>query len=199
MDASRWDQRYTGEDLVWSVEPNQFVAAHLADLTPGFAIDMAAGEGRNAIWLAEQGWDVAAVDFSSVALAKGRELSESRDAALTWVEADVTTWSPTLPADLVLLSYLQLADGLREDVLRRAAGWVAPGGMLLVVAHDKTNVARGHGGPPSADVCYDLDGTVAALEGLEIAHAAVEERHVATDDGDRVARDTVVLATRPDG
>lgn len=198
MDAAGWDERYAGADLVWSVEPNEFVAQHVAGRTPGFAIDLAAGEGRNAIWLAGRGWDVAAVDFSSVALAKGRQLAEARDATVTWVEADVTSWSPTLPADLVLLSYLQLPDGLREDVVRRAAGWVGPGGAVLVVGHDKANVAHGHGGPPSTEVCYDLDATVAALDELEVTHAAVEERHVATDDGDRVALDTVVLATRPD-
>src|SRR2546430_7187246 len=66
MDAAEWDQRYAGTELVWSAEPNRFVAAELADLPPGRALDLAAGEGRNSVWLAERGWAVTAVDFSRV-------------------------------------------------------------------------------------------------------------------------------------
>ena len=92
----QWDARYAATELVWSVTPNQFVAAELADLPPGRAVDLAAGEGRNAIWLASRGWDVTAVDFSQVALDKGRRLAESQRLAgsVTWVCADATTWQP---------------------------------------------------------------------------------------------------------
>ncbi len=75
MDAHAWDDRYAAAELVWSVEPNQFVAAECADLPPGRAVDLAAGEGRNAIWLARRGWSVTAVDFSQVGLDKGRKLA----------------------------------------------------------------------------------------------------------------------------
>ena len=74
MDARDWDRRYADSELVWSSRPNQFVESELADLVPGRAMDVAAGEGRNAIWLAAQGWDVTAVDFSLVGLDKGRSL-----------------------------------------------------------------------------------------------------------------------------
>jgi 2-polyprenyl-3-methyl-5-hydroxy-6-metoxy-1,4-benzoquinol methylase len=63
MDAQAWDERYTASELLWSATPNQFVAAELSDLAPGRAVDLAAGEGRNALWLAERGWHVTAVDF----------------------------------------------------------------------------------------------------------------------------------------
>ena len=75
MDADAWDERYAAAELVWSREPNQFVAAELADLPPGTAVDLAAGEGRNAIWLAARGWAATAVDFSQVALDKGARLA----------------------------------------------------------------------------------------------------------------------------
>ncbi len=71
MDSRAWDERYAASELVWSSTPNQFVAAEVADLTPGRALDLAAGEGRNALWLAERGWQVTAVDFSLVGLDKG--------------------------------------------------------------------------------------------------------------------------------
>ena len=86
MDADAWDQRYAASELVWSQEPNQFVAAELADLPPGTAVDLAGGEGRNAIWLASRGWSATAVDFSQVALDKGARLagiSTSRGCAPT--------------------------------------------------------------------------------------------------------------------
>ena len=98
MDSEAWDERYAATELVWSAEPNQFVAAECADLAPGRAVDLAAGEGRNAIWLAGRGWAVTAVDFSSVALERGRRLAAAEpDPALSerisWLAVDVLTAS----------------------------------------------------------------------------------------------------------
>jgi SAM-dependent methyltransferase len=90
MDAHDWDERYAATGLVWSAGPNQFVEAELADMPPGRALDLAAGEGRNAIWLARQGWQVTAVDFSQAGLDKGRLLAG--DLGVDWVCADATTW-----------------------------------------------------------------------------------------------------------
>src|SRR5271154_7398266 len=72
VDSQQWDERYSAAGFVWATGPNQFVAAELAGLPPGRAIDLAAGEGRNTVWLAERGWRVTAVDFSRVGLGKGR-------------------------------------------------------------------------------------------------------------------------------
>ena len=198
MDTAMWDERYARSDYVWTVTVNRFVADHLSDLEPGRAIDLAAGEGRNAVWLAGRGWDVTAVDFSSVGLAKAARLAADHEVAIDLVEADVTTWQPDEPVDLVLIAYLQLLPEDRLGVLARAATWIGPGGTLLVVAHDASNVEHGHGGPPSAAVCYDLDETVAALDVLDVILAEVAERPVETDQGTAIALDTVVLARRPD-
>ena len=98
MDARAWDERYAASELVWSATPNQFVAAELADLDPGRALDLAAGEGRNALWLADRGWQVTAVDFSQVALDKGRALQarheHGSDLQVDWVRADALTFEP---------------------------------------------------------------------------------------------------------
>jgi len=196
MDRTAWDERYASKDYLWTVEPNRFVQQHVAQLTPGTAIDLATGEGRNAVWLAGQGWQVTAVDFSPVGLDKARRLAADHDVDVEWVEADVTAYQPSATFDLVLVAYLQLSTASRVEVLRRAAGWVARGGTMLVVAHDRSNVTEGHGGPPSPEVCYDVDETVAALEGLTPSVAEVARRPVQTDEGERVALDTVVVATR---
>src|SRR5439155_11609907 len=128
MDASTWDDRYRAQDLVWGGPPNRWVVDELADATPGRAVDLACGEGRNALWLAAHGWQVTGVDFSAVAIHKAREL-DSRG-LVTWVVADATTHRSD-PVDLALLCYLQLPADERRLAVRAAAAAVAPGGELL--------------------------------------------------------------------
>jgi len=197
MDSAKWDERYSTSELIWTGRANQFVEANLADLEPGTAIDLGAGEGRNAVWLTSRGWTVTAVDFSQVGLDKAQQLASEHGVDIVTVQADATTWQPDDPVDLVVLSYLQLPADQQRTVLEHAATWLAPGGTLFVIAHDRSNVDRGHGGPPSADVCYNVDDTVAALDGLDVTIAEVAERHVETDDGTKVALDTLVIAQRP--
>jgi ubiquinone/menaquinone biosynthesis C-methylase UbiE len=194
-----WDERYSGDDFVWHVAPNQFVASHLSKRTPGTAIDLGAGEGRNAVWLAQQGWRVRAVDFSAIGLEKGRTLATQHGVAdaIDFVTADALVYEPPELVDLVLLSYLQLPVVERCTVLERAATWLAPGGRLFVIAHDRSNVEEGHGGPSSAEVCYDVSESVAVLHGLDVITAEVVQRSVETDDGPRTALDTLVIADRP--
>ncbi|MHC3474830.1 class I SAM-dependent methyltransferase [Streptomyces sp. 7R007] len=135
MDAASWDKRYRGSELVWKAEPNPFVAEELAGLKPsGRAVDLAAGEGRNAVWLAERGWEVDAVDFSAVALEKAEALAADRGVRLRTVHADLTLWTPAEATyDLALIAYLHLPWPEMAQVLPRAAAAVRPGGTLLLV------------------------------------------------------------------
>jgi SAM-dependent methyltransferase len=197
MESAHWDQRYSTSELVWTGRANQFVEAHLADLEPGTAIDLGAGEGRNAVWLAGRGWTVTAVDFSQVGLDKAVRLAAEHGVEIATVCADATTWAPDAPVDLVVMSYLQLPVEQQRIVLEHAATWLAPDGTLFVIAHDRANVEHGHGGPPSADVCYTVESTVAAISGLDVTTAEVAERRVDTPDGTKVALDTLVIARRP--
>ena len=178
MDASAWDERYAASELVWSREPNQFVAAELADLPAGTAVDLAAGEGRNAIWLASRGWTATAVDFSQVALDKGARLAADLDSSLDasldvtldleWVCADATTWQPPHPVDLVVIAYLQVPAEDRRRGVRSAASMLRPGGTLLLVAHDSTNIAEGTGGPQDPAVLMTAEDVLTDLEGIEV-------------------------------
>lgn len=182
MDARAWDERYAASDLVWSREPNQFVAAELADLPPGRAVDLAAGEGRNAIWLASRGWSATAVDFSQVALDKGARVAGDLD--VTWVRADVTTWQPPAPVDLVVVAYLQLPAADRRRAVRSAVGMLRPGGTFLLVAHDSTNLTEGTGGPQDPSVLMTAEDVLADLDGLDVEVLRAERvaREVATED-----------------
>lgn len=197
MDATAWDRRYAGSELVWSGEPNRTVASEVAGLPPGRALDLAAGEGRNAVWLAQQGWTVTAVDFSSAGLDKARRLAQQNAVTLQTVRADVTVYRPE-PGwyDLVVLIYLQLPAGVLAPVLATAAAALVRGGTLLLVGHDRANLADGVGGPQDAAVLHTVDEVTSALDGLEVVRAERVRRPVQIDGEERFAIDTLVRATR---
>ncbi len=197
MDASDWNARYDTDELIWHAEPNQFVRAELAGLRPGTGLDLACGEGRNAVWLATQGWRMTAIDFAGRAIEKGRELAAGNEVDVSFEVADATTYHPTDPFDLVLSCYLQLAEPERTAALEHGRDAVAPGGTFLLVAHDRSNLDEGCGGPQDPGVLPVPDEIVAALDGFVIERAEVADRVVTTDDGQRVAKDTVVRARRP--
>jgi SAM-dependent methyltransferase len=163
-------------------------------MPPGRALDLACGEGRNAVWLAERGWEVTGVDFAEVALEKARGLAASRGIEAIWVQADLLEYDPPREAfDLVAILYLQLPADERARVLRTAAAAVAPGGTMLVVAHDRSNLEHGHGGPQDARMLATPEEVAGELDGLEVERAAVVERR----NGDLVALDLLVRARRP--
>ena len=197
MDSSGWDARYAASDLVWSAEPNQFLVAEVEDLPPGRALDLACGEGRNALWLASKGWDVVAVDFSQVGLDKARTIAERRQLEVEWIRGDVTTDRP--PAgifDLVVVAYLHVRRAQLETVLAHDADALAPGGVLVLVGHDATNLTEGYGGPQDPGVLYGPDDVAAALRALVVDKAERVRRSVETEDGPRNAIDVVVRAHR---
>ena len=197
MDRNDWNQRYRSTDLLWSAGPNQFVEPELADLPPGRALDLAAGEGRNAIWLASRGWKVTAIDFADVAVDRGRAWAERSGVQVDWIVADLTQHVPEPRAyDLVLLAYLQLPWPAMQQLLGRAADAVAPGGTLFLIGHDTRNLAEGYGGPKSTEFLYSPESVAAALRGLSVVRAETVERPVETDQGRRVALDCLVRATR---
>ena len=192
MDAAAWDERYREVDRLWSVEPNLFVADRLADAVPGTGVDLAGGEGRNAIWLASRGWQMTVVDFSEVALEKGRAATED----VEFVAADVKLWEPGTDLDLVLIAYLQVVASDLEGIVRRAEGWLGPGGELFMIGHDHTNIELGHGGPQYPEILWDLDEIMSWVNG-DIIEAAVVRRPVETEDGPVYALDTLVRVKKP--
>ena len=192
-----WNARYAQKELLWTAEPNRLFAAEVAALGPGHALDVACGEGRNAVWLAERGWHVTGVDFSDVALAKAAELAASRSAEVDWVLADVLEYQPERSFDLVAVLYLQLPADELARALRVAASALAPGGTLIVLGHDTTNLTDGYGGPKDASVLFTPEQVVAALDRLEVDRAERVRRTVAVNGGEAVAIDALIRARRP--
>ncbi len=188
MDRHQWNERYAAQPRLWVVDPGPFLGGELGDRLPGRALDLGAGEGRTALWLAERGWRVTAVDFSDVALDRGRQRVEAAGppGGVEWICADLVDFEPSGgPFDLVLLLFVHLPPQPRRRLLRLAAATLAPGGMVLVVGYDTTHAGSGQGGGSNPMVRFSPEDIVADLEGLHIERA---ERLVVGEDVDAVVR-----------
>jgi SAM-dependent methyltransferase len=208
MDSSAWDARYAGADLVWSAEPNIWVRELCAPMAPGRVLDVAAGEGRNALWLVEQGWSALATDYSPVAVARMTEIADrrlgDRRGDFTALVADATEPPPEGPAgatayDLVTLVYLHLPREQWRAALGRAVAATATDGAVLVVAHALRNLAEGVGGPQDPSILLDPDDVVATATELPVEVELAQLRRREVEGGERPALDTVVLLRRLPG
>jgi SAM-dependent methyltransferase len=208
VDSVAWDERYAAAELVWSAGPNQFVEQALTELSPGRALDLACGEGRNARWLAEQGWQVTAMDFSPVAIEKGRrmagEVGDRLADRIDWQVGDALDTALPSDLDLVVIAYLQIPAAERTEVMCRAFAALAPGGHLFVVGHDTTNLTEGTGGPPDPAVLYEAADVLDDLAGeeLEVVRAERVARIVQGVDehgSEGTAWDVLVHVHRPGG
>jgi SAM-dependent methyltransferase len=142
--AAFWDERYRSSGSLWSGEANPQLVAEIAELTPGAALDAGCGEGADAIWLAEHGWHVTAVDFSTVALERGAAQARAAgvDARIEWLRGDLLGWTPAAQTyDLVMAQFVHLPVGQRSAVHERLAAAVTPGGTLLLVEHSPRDLS----------------------------------------------------------
>ena len=198
MRREYWDRKYAERSSSGRATPNRTFACEAEDLLAGSALDLACGEGRHAVWLAKRGWDVVAVDFSAVAVDRGRARAEREGVAVDFRAVDLLDFEPDESAfDLVLVLFLQLPADERRLVLGRATRALAPGGTFLLVGHDLTNLTEGTGGPSDSTVLYTPEDIVADVPALEIEKAERVLRDVA--DADRPAIDALVRARRPLG
>lgn len=214
MDAAAWDARYAGADLVWSAGPNVWVRELCTAMTPGRALDVAAGEGRNALWLVEQGWSVVAADFSTVGVERMGQIADrrlgERRSAFTAVVADATQPAPRPPSDLVvdvgtgegsgagvydlvLISYLHLPRSQWGEALAAAVRACVVGGAVLVVAHAVRNLTEGVGGPVDPMILFDPEDVIASAAELPVDVELAQLRARDVEGAEHPALDTVVL------
>ena len=179
-----WNDRYAGKELIWSAGPNELFASEVSGLQPGKALDVACGEGRNAIWLAEEGWDVTAIDFSEVGVNKGSQIAEKRGVSLTWIAEDVSTWNlPQEEYDLVAVLYLHTGEAERKLWLRNVLDAVKASGTFIYIAHDPSNIDKGVGGPQDLALLPSVDEITHAMGDYQIEAARVIERPVLNEPG----------------
>lgn len=200
--ADFWEGHYAQRAQVWSGRPNPLLVAEVADLPAGTALDLGCGEGADAIWLAERGWHVTAVDVAQTALDRGARQAgaEGVDHLVVWQRLDLGAAFPSGSFDLVSAQYLQSPVDLpRDDILRAAAAVVAPGGTLLIVAHAGAPSWADHAGPPGG--FPDPSDTARAIglheSGWDLVTCGVRERAIVAPTGEPATiADSVVKARR---
>lgn len=199
-DAASWAERHAAAAMAWDTTPNQFVVAACRKLRPGRALDLGAGEGANALWLAGRGWQVTAVERGAVEVGRIQSHSALLNQPVDAIVGDAVDYRPR-PAslDLILLCYLQLSERQLRVVFQNVAPGLTPGGRVLVVAHDASNIQHGWGGPPDPNLLTTPQAVAAQLTdlGLEVERAEVVRREVLTQDGLRFAHDHIVEALSP--
>jgi len=199
-----WDERYRSRDALWSGNPNPHLVAEAGELLPGHALDVGAGEGADAIWLASRGWHVIAVDLSTVALERACAHADKAGpdiaARIDWVHKDVTCWDPGPSRyDLVSVQYMHLPPAPRQAMVERLARSVAPGGSLLMVGHHPTDLQTTVPRPNMPELFFTGDDIAAELDPGQwtIITNAAPGRIVDDPEGNAVTvHDTVLRAMR---
>jgi SAM-dependent methyltransferase len=191
-----WDERYRSKPEIWSGNPNAALVAEVSDLPPGTALDAGAGEGGDARWLAARGWKVTAADISSVAIERASKRASERGLTITWLHTDFAKAAAPDTYDLVTAHYLHVPKSDQQPLFRHLAAAVAPGGTLLVVGHDlsdMTKVPR----PDLAEYGWNGNEVAAALdEGWTIEANEARPRRVTGPDGDEIDIHDVILRAR---
>ncbi|MFB8009771.1 class I SAM-dependent methyltransferase [Nocardia sp. NPDC056000] len=220
MDADGWDRHYSSTELVWGAPPNDTVVEQVFGLErrlplTGFGVgeprpelprvlDLGCGEGRNALWLATHGWQVDAVDYSQAGIDKGRtvasRLSRSVRGRISWHFADVTDLLAaglTGPYELILLAFVHLPAADRRALLLSAAGMLSPGGTLLVLGNDTSNLTEGYGGEQDPALTFTPNDIVDDLAptGDDLRIRVADRVHRPTEERDAI--DALVVATKP--
>jgi SAM-dependent methyltransferase len=193
----QWNERYSSNQRMWSGSVNPVLEEVAASLTPGSALDVGAGEGGDAIWLAEHGWDTTATDASSVAIYRGASEAITRSLDITWRVADlVTEGLPEGAFDLVSLHFIHIAPDQRGSLWRAAASRVSPGGTLLIVGHSVKDLDAGVRRPPQ-NLLFD-ESSFDLLEPATWSSWSVTERErtIARDGHTVTIWDVVLVATR---
>ena len=189
-----WNERYAGTERLFNLEPDETLVELVGNLTPGRAVDLGAGEGRNSIWLAKNKWHVTAVDISDVAIGRLQAAAVEENCDVTVVVSDLMEFLDRGALfELVVLAYIQWPLEERSRLLERASAAVAPGGHLFLVGHHLDSL--GKGGPPQPDRLYTEDSLQSAFPGLELIKLERAERE-AGDNGLPLV-DVAVWAERP--
>jgi 2-polyprenyl-3-methyl-5-hydroxy-6-metoxy-1,4-benzoquinol methylase len=202
-DESAWEERYRSRPAVWSGRPNPVLIEEVTDLAPGTALDAGCGEGADAVWLAEHGWQVTAADFAQTALQRAAAHAEGLGSAIsdriTWLHTDLTSTAYAGGRyDLVTAQYLQLPGALRETMFTNLARAVAPGGSLLVVGHSASDLQTTVPRPPMKEQYFtalDVAGQLRPDE-WEILVAEERPRPAVDPEGNHVTVHDVVLRAR---
>ncbi|WP_273134093.1 MULTISPECIES: SAM-dependent methyltransferase [Gammaproteobacteria] len=171
MEQFMWDERYKSEVYAYGTEPNDFLIEVCAKLPRGDVLCLAEGEGRNAVWLASQGFAVTAVDSSGVGLEKAHKLANERGVKINTVKADLADFEIGVQRwDVIVSIFCHLPPALRRDVHQRCVSGLRAGGMMLLEAYTPDQLNYNTGGPPKVEMMMDAQSLDMELNGLEFLH-----------------------------
>jgi SAM-dependent methyltransferase len=179
MDSQHWDERYSAAEFVYGTEPNEFLASVAGQIPRGPVLMLGDGEGRNGVFLAGLGYDVLAVDQSAIGLAKARQLADKRGVQLQTLQADLRDFviRPDAWAGIVSI-FCHLPPEIRVPLHAAVVRGLRPGGVFVLEAYTPSQLGRGTGGPPCAEMVLSLDDLQREAGGLEFVHAREVERVV---------------------
>jgi cyclopropane fatty-acyl-phospholipid synthase-like methyltransferase len=168
-EQERWETRFDAPGYLFGKEPNAFLTAQAARLPArGSALSVADGEGRNGVWLAQQGLDVLAIDYSPTALGKARALAAERGVPLRTEVADVTTWAwPKSTFDVIVAIFIAVGVADRPAFFANIKAALKPGGLLLMQSYRPEQLTYKTGGPPDAALMCTREILQAAFGDLE--------------------------------
>lgn len=174
-----WDERYSNKEYIYGTEPNDFLKDHIAELPMGHVLSVAEGEGRNAVFLAEKGYRVTAVDSSRVGLDKAEKLAKSRNVTIETVCADLAQYQLEENSyDAIVSIFCHMPPDARKALYQQLSSALKPGGVLLLEAYTPAQVGRGTGGPPEVPFTVSLEEMRGYLSDFDIVHGEELERHV---------------------
>jgi SAM-dependent methyltransferase len=201
-ELDRWNERFSSEDYLFGTAPNAFLVRQRHLLRPGAkALAIADGEGRNGVWLAEQGLDVLSIDFSPVALDKARRLAASRSVALRTWQVNLEDWDWEAERfDVVAAVFVQFAPpDLRTAIFEGIRRTLTPGGLLLLQGYRPEQLAYGTGGPPHAENMYTAEMLRAAFAGFDILHLEEHDSVISEGTGhDGISALVDLVARKPE-
>ncbi len=179
MSGMSWDERYAETDFAYGTQPNGFLLEVLAEIPKGRVLCLCEGEGRNAVYLAEQGYTVTAVDASSVGMAKAQRLATDRGVSIETIVSDLGDFViPANTFDAVISIFCHIPKLLREKVHQQVVRGLKKNGVLVLEAYVPRQLEFATGGPPTAELMMDLQSLKLELQGLELLHAEEKVRDV---------------------
>lgn len=190
-----WNRRYADVDRLFTLNPNALLSDFAAGLMPGRALDIGAGEGRNAIWLAKAGWSVTALDVSEVGLARAAEHAAEEGVALDCVVADWREYCAPSPFDLAVISFMHPGPDERASMFADVGEMLPPGGHLFIVGVDLSEPGRR--GPRDPERLYTPERLRRALEGFEVVRCETVAYQGESTEGPKPVIDSVAIGRRP--
>lgn len=178
-----WDERYGSDEYFYGTAPNDFLRDNATRIPKGRVLCIADGEGRNGVWLAEQGYDVTSVDLSAVGLEKTRKLAASRNVSVNTVQADLAEYDiqPDSWSGVVAI-FSHLPASVRHRLYPRVVAGLQVGGVLLLELYTPKQIEFGTGGPRDLDLLASLEDLRQDLDGLQLEIAQELEREIHEGD-----------------